>query len=184
MRVKISIIVSNQTLIPNPTPMHTEESCNVKLAAIRLHEHTLLPLEDVLPQISRRNHFCCYGMKQLASEDRCMTFNATPLLVHRAGAGFGGTMRVTFTRLGRAMMAICVMQGRTLLNHVLGLQFSIHYKFSHSAKIYALGIPICELHPDGGQNKIAERENLMFDFPTRCLLSSGIDVLACQQSDH
>jgi hypothetical protein len=35
------------------------------------------------------------------------------------------------------MMAICVVQGRTLLNHVLGLQFPIRYKFSHSAKIYA-----------------------------------------------
>jgi hypothetical protein len=35
------------------------------------------------------------------------------------------------------MMAICIVQGRTLLNHVLGLQFSIRYKFSHSAKIYA-----------------------------------------------
>jgi hypothetical protein len=48
-------------------------------------------------------------------------------------------MRVTFTRLGRAVMAICVVQERTLvlLNHVLGLQFSICYKFSHSAKIYA-----------------------------------------------
>jgi hypothetical protein len=68
-----------------------------------------------------------------------MTFNvSTPFLVRRAaGAGFGGTMRVTFTYLGRAMMAICVMQGRTLLNHVLGLQFSIRYKFYHSAKIYA-----------------------------------------------